>query len=66
MGSDSTGFKKQKEELNIICWVKSNCISVRFQSCDLLVFNEGVIRYKLLREAVDVIPLSFRNFWTIY
>lgn len=66
MGSDSRGFKKQKEELNIICWLKSNHISVRFQSRELLVFNEGIIRSKVLREAEEMILLSFRNFWAIY
>lgn len=66
MDSDSRGLKKQKEELNIIWWLKSNRIPVRFQSCELLVFSEGIIRCKLVREAVDTILLSFRNFWRIY
>lgn len=54
--------KTERGESNITCW-KSNNISIRFQPCDLLVFKEGMIRCKLLREAVDVIHLSFRKFW---
>lgn len=41
-----------------MCWLKSNNISIRSQSCDPLRFSERIIVCKLFREAVDIIILQ--------
>lgn len=41
------GLKIDRRVSNIICGLKSNDISINFQSCHPLVFSEGVIRCKL-------------------
>lgn len=50
--------KDRKRSSDIICWLKNNDISIRFQSCDLLELNKEIIRCKMLREGVDIIHLS--------
>lgn len=41
-----------------MCWLKSNNISIRFQSHDPLRFSERIIVCKSFREAVDIIILQ--------
>ena len=41
-----------------MCWLKSNNISIRFQSRDPFGFSERIIACKSFREAVDIIILQ--------